>query len=258
MTRADQPVLNVRQRSREAADALQRHVLAGIASGKLKAGDRLPTERELAGMFGGGRATVRRVLAEFETQGLIGREVGRGTFVRETTAWAAPATAPAARRAPGPVAPGVAAILDSVAISERSSPADVMELRLMLEPHVIELAVSRASKADIDAMDDCLQQARRARTLEDFEHWDDMLHRSFAAASRNPLCMAIYDLVGSVRREAAWGELKRRTLTEALKKAHFDEHVKIVDAVRARDAMAARRLMQQHLEHIRRNMFGEG
>lgn len=246
--------MNVRERSREVAKSLRRYVVGRMSSGELQAGDKLPTERELVQMFGGGRSTIRRGLESLEKEGLIGREVGRGTFVRQVPAH------------PGPGAPGhsghgaanAPGLTDLQSVSRLASPADVMELRLMLEPQVIEQAVSRASQAQIDGMYDCLEQARRARTLEEFEHWDDMLHRSFAAASRNPLFSAVYAMIGAVRLEAEWGEIKRRTLTDEMKQKHFDEHVRIVDAVRARDAQVARAEMHQHLEHIRKNMFGLG
>jgi DNA-binding FadR family transcriptional regulator len=198
---------------------------------------------------------VRRVLSELETQGLIGREVGRGTFVRGVGA-AATRGAFAGSLLARVGTQQVADVVDLPSISRLASPADVMELRLVVEPLVIEMAVGRASQAEIEGMDDLLQRARQATTLEEFEHWDDMLHQSFAAASRNPLWAAVYAMVGAVRLESPWGELKRRTLTDELKKKHFNEHVAIVDAVRSRDAQLARRLMQQHLQHIRQNMFG--
>jgi DNA-binding FadR family transcriptional regulator len=250
--------LNVRERSREAGKALRKYVLGRIASGQLQQGDRLPTERELADMFGGGRSTVRRELGELEEEGIIGREVGRGTFVRKVPAGATANTfTNRALTSIGTIGSlGAAEIPDLASISRLASPADVMELRLMLEPLVVEQAVNRASQAEIDSMYECLDQARRSQTLEEFEHWDDVLHRCFAAASRNPLFVAVYAMVGAVRLEAQWGELKRRTLTDEMKKKHFDEHVRIVDALRSRNAKAARSEMQQHLDHIKRNMFG--
>ncbi|HYF20431.1 MAG TPA: FCD domain-containing protein [Ramlibacter sp.] len=246
--------MNVRERSREVAKSLRRYVVGRISSGQLQPGDKLPTERELVDMFGGGRSTIRRSLESLEKEGLIGREVGRGTFVKQRANGSSPAPHPLAGSA------GLSAIeaIDLQSVSRLASPADVMELRLMLEPQVIEQAVSRASQAQIDAMYDCLEQARRSRTLEEFEHWDDMLHRAFAAASRNPLFSAVYAMVGAVRLEAEWGEIKRRTLTDEMKQKHFDEHVRIVDAVRARNAQLARAEMQQHLDHIKQNMFGLG
>ncbi|MEU0602662.1 PLP-dependent aminotransferase family protein [Streptomyces sp. NPDC006393] len=58
-------------------------VLAGdIARGRLRAGDRLPTHRHLARTLGVTVGTVARAYAEAERRGLVGGEVGRGTFVR--------------------------------------------------------------------------------------------------------------------------------------------------------------------------------
>lgn len=241
-------VLNVRARARETAKALRQYLVSEFRAGRLKNGDRLPTERELTEMFGSGRPSVRRALQGLETEGWLAREVGRGTFLKLD------ALPPEGANAVSVAEPG--SRMDFSSIARRASPLDVMELRLSLEPDVVELSVSRASSAEIDVMYDCLEHARRAVTLEDFEHWDDMLHRSIAAASRNPLYVAAFALISAVRLEAEWGQLKRRTLTEDLKKKHFDEHVRIVDAVRDRDGAQARAEMLQHLTHIKRNMFG--
>jgi DNA-binding transcriptional MocR family regulator len=54
-----------------------------IAAGRLKAGDRLPTHRDLAWKLGVTVGTVTRAYAEAERRGLIAGEVGRGTFIRD-------------------------------------------------------------------------------------------------------------------------------------------------------------------------------
>jgi DNA-binding transcriptional MocR family regulator len=69
------------------ADGLARD----IAAGRLRAGDRLPTHRELAWKLGVTVGTVTRAYAEAERRGLIAGEVGRGTFIRDRTADVLPA-----------------------------------------------------------------------------------------------------------------------------------------------------------------------
>ncbi|MBN7796024.1 PLP-dependent aminotransferase family protein [Parahaliea mediterranea] len=56
---------------------------AGIRSGELPPGERLPTHRQLATQHGLALATASRVYAELESMGLVIGETGRGTFVRE-------------------------------------------------------------------------------------------------------------------------------------------------------------------------------
>ena len=60
------------------------HVLADIESGRLKDGERLPSEAELVQQFGASRPTVARALRDLQNLGLVERKVGSGTYVRKT------------------------------------------------------------------------------------------------------------------------------------------------------------------------------
>jgi GntR family transcriptional regulator len=68
--------------------AIAEKLSAGIRSGSLEPGTRLPPERQLAESLGVSRMTVRQALGALERQGLVRRVVGRGggTFVREPEA----------------------------------------------------------------------------------------------------------------------------------------------------------------------------
>ncbi|MBN1568661.1 MAG: GntR family transcriptional regulator [Acidobacteria bacterium] len=59
------------------------HVLADIESGRLKDGDRLPSEAELVRQFAASRPTVARALRDLQNLGLVERKVGSGTYVRK-------------------------------------------------------------------------------------------------------------------------------------------------------------------------------
>jgi DNA-binding LacI/PurR family transcriptional regulator len=60
------------------------YVLSNIESGKLKNGDRLPSEAELVQQFGLSRPTVARALHDLQSLGLVERKVGSGTYVRKS------------------------------------------------------------------------------------------------------------------------------------------------------------------------------
>jgi DNA-binding transcriptional MocR family regulator len=82
---------------RSLADALA----ADIAADRLRAGDRLPTQRRFARDHGVAVSTAARVYAELVRRGLVAGEVGRGTFVR--AAPPPPVTALTEPAAPGRV-----------------------------------------------------------------------------------------------------------------------------------------------------------
>lgn len=238
-TPEDRRAINLRTKSREVAKAIRRFIEDGIQSGEFGPGDKLPTERELAWRFGGGRNTVRRILVAMEEEGKIVRHVGRGTFISE-------------QAVPAPEA----ASLPLSEISQLSSPAELMELRLALEPVLADLAVQRASQREIETMLRCLEEARQARNLQEFEHWDDVLHRTIAEASRNTLFVKVYEMISAVRYQGEWERLKERSLSPEQREFHMSEHQRIVEAIRSRDALRARQEMESHLRHIQAGMFG--
>lgn len=233
---------NSRDRAREAAREIRRFIEAGITTQVLKPGDRLPTEREIATRFAAARNTVRKTLDSLEQEGVISREVGRGTFISSTIS--VPAIA------------GIGApISNNRDLVRQTSPRDLMEFRLSLEPSIAELAVARASGADIEQMQAAIEQSRVAKSLQQFEDCDDALHCTIAASTRNPLFSAFAVIVTQIRNQGDWGALKKKTLTDQMREVHTIEHVDIVNAIRRRDAAAAHAAMKFHLQNVKTMMF---
>src|SRR5260221_12806954 len=185
---------NVRDRSKEAAREIRRFIEVGISKQTLKPGDRLPTEREIASRFMAARNTVRKTLDGLEQEGIIIREVGRGTFVSGKLSVHAAA--------------GLGVPLSSnldLDLVRQTSPRDLMEFRLSLEPSIAELSVVRASGADIEQMQAAVDQSRVAKNLQQFEDCDDALHNAIAASTRNPLFSAFAVIVTEIRNQGDWG-----------------------------------------------------
>lgn len=216
-------------------------ITANIDKGLWKPGHKLPTERELSQRFGLARNTLRSGLAALAKEGRIMRHVGRGTFVASSVN--------------GNSEPLIKT--DLAARIVRASPAEVMDLRLMIEPQAIERATARATTDDLDAMQECLKRGKAARSVEDFEHWDAALHKRIVAAARNSLLATLYDAINLVRRQGEWGRLKERTLIPSRRKLYESQHDRIVEALRDRDNAAAVGALRDHLLTVRRNLVGE-
>ncbi len=216
---------------------LREAILDKLQSGHWRAGDRLPTERELSESHGVSRTTVRKALLDLKQQGLIEQTVGSGTFVTEHVG---------ARL-------GQRVQQDS---SQHTSPAELMEARLAMEPAIIEMAIRNANQADLQRMDACCVNAENAETLEAFEHWDAELHQAIADAAHNSFVGNVFNLMKTVRAQGDWGQLKKKSVTPERRLAYQAEHRAIVDALRDRDAVRARELTLAHLLHVRQNLLG--
>jgi GntR family uxuAB operon transcriptional repressor len=173
------------------------------------------------------------MLAQLEAEGSITRHVGRGTFLT--------------LHGEGP------RLKDSVA---HTSPAELMEARLRIEPALAEMIVTNATPADFERMEMCLDKAERATTLDEFELWDAALHQAMANATHNRFVVWVLDMVTAVREQAEWGKLKDRIVTPERRIRYQEEHRNVVRALRDRDAERARACILTHLQHARRNLFG--
>lgn len=227
--------MNVRDRSSTQSQAMRSYIDEQISSGAWRPGDRLPTERVLSEKYEIARNTVRSVLQALERDGRIVREVGRGTFVagREGDA-------------------GVTA----VPTVDDASPSDVMEVRLLVEPGMGELAVMRATQSDLDHIEKCIKRGEAARSWREFERWDAEFHEALARATKNRAVIEILQATNSIRDQAAWSNLKKRSLTSANRKTYEQQHRVILDALRKRDAKSVRVKINQHLLTVRGNLLG--
>lgn len=224
-------------------DALQQRIatLAGHP------GQRLPTERTLCEEFGLGRAVVRRVLQEFKRRQLITQTVGRGTFVAEDAGL---------RLAVGAGMQALALPSPAPLSAADVSPAELMAARLAIEPALIDMVVAHATAADFARMDECNRRAEAASALEDFELWDARFHEAVADAAHNGFVARVLRLMNEVRSQAAWGALKRRSVTPQRRLQYQRDHRALADALRQRDGERARALCVEHLLRVRANMLG--
>ena len=218
------------------ASGLRDYILANLRANRWQAGDRLPTERALCEQFGISRTSVRRVLHELKDLGAISQTVGSGTYVTGQA---------------GALVSGFAKV-DPV---RQTSPAELMEARLSLEPAIMEMVIGSATAVDFERMDTCCDQAEAATTLEEFEHWDGMLHEVIAVAAHNSFVANVFQLMNHVRNQGEWGVLKKRSVTPERRLQYQAEHRQLVEALKRRDVHEARAVATEHLLRVQRNLL---
>ena len=134
--------------------------------------------------------------------------------------------------------------------------SDVLAVRAIIEPEAAAAAVSSATGADIDAIQNAHLEASEQTDLAGFEHWDTEFHRLIYAATRNALLISFHDVLKASRNRPSWIALKRKVFTEEKRREYCRHHGEVTDCIRKRNAEGARLAMANHIRVIRDNLFG--
>lgn len=201
-----------------------------VREGRLKAGDRLPSERDLCERFGVSRVTVREALRVLETYGLVEIRVGArgGAIVSNPSSEA--------------LSRGLADLLTLSALTA----AEVTEARLVFEVGVIPLIVERATKEDIAALRELVAEGQRALDTGEYRvSMSAAFHVRLAAASHNS---AVEMLVHSFHGPMLMSLREAQVAAPLMGRRGTEEHLEIVEAIEARDAELASQIMRRHLQ----------
>ena len=205
-----------------------------IREGKLKAGDQLPSERELSETFKVSRTSVREALRTLETKGLIISRTGMGNFVADL-----------------PIE-SLVAPLAKLLIEEKTALADIFELRKLIEPQIATLAAERATAKDIQRMKQLLDKQREQVQRGDTGvEADTELHFAIGQATQNQaiekLVSGLLDVLSHSREESLQ--------TSGRRQASIDAHLAIVAAIEKHDKAKAREAMRYHIEQVEQNVL---
>jgi DNA-binding FadR family transcriptional regulator len=204
-----------------------------ILEGGYAHGEKLPAERQLAQAYGASRTTIRAALGQLEQERLVSRRVGSGTFVNF--------------RAPS----------DAEDIAEQTSPIELIEVRLAIEPYMVRLAVLNATARDIDRLAEAMARMADGSTdAETFTEFDEQFHLLIAEATRNPLMLWLYRQINLVRTHSQWNEMKDKVLTSTRIAEYNEQHRALFDAIRSRDVESAVAIVTNHLYYARRQLIG--
>ena len=207
-----------------------------IADGRLKPGDKLPPERELASALGVSRTSVRDAIRTLQATGLLEPRQGEGTVIRELST----------DTVVGPIA--------SALLTRRDLLVDLMAVRKMIEPAMAREAARHARPDEIRQMEAILsRQAARLEAGGLAIEEDSAFHDMIARASRNQVVPKVLDALMDLLREGRERSLQGRGRPQRSLRGHRQ----ILEAIRQRDAALAARAMLNHLEQIEETLLPE-
>jgi len=202
-------------------------IMASIASGKYKLGERLPSERDLAAAFKVSRPTIREAMISLEIRGLAEIRHGSGIYVTDH----APASAPGSD-------------LDIGAF-------ELTEARRLFEGEAAALAATTIT-------DECLEELQlivaqmadeNSRNEQDWTA-DRRFHVAIARATRNTAIAQVIENLLDMRHKSPLCVYMLERARHVGVQPRVNEHQRILVALRKRDPKAARNAMRGHLARV--------
>lgn len=219
--------------TRRAFEEIASQIRGRLARQALRAGDRLPPERELAGQFRVSRNTLREALRSLEIAGLLELRKGAtgGAFIKEGGGDAAVA--------------GLADLYHLGAIT----PEHLTEARIVIGTEVARLACARRTKEDLAALEanvTAAEEATRRGDVVQRAHINYEFHRLLARAARNPVLIVITDALMEMTRHfvESVGYMPNRYVMPSRRR--------LLAYLRAKDGEAAAREMESMLRRLQR------
>jgi len=203
-----------------------------IYRGKLKPGEKMMTERELAQAMNVSRTTVRDAIQRLVTMGLIVQKQGQGTFVKSVD-----------DTLDTPLARAMEA--------QDASIDDLLEVRMGLECNAAALAAQRADETDITALDQSItEMTEEVASGRLGTEADTAFHMAVAYAAKNPLHILImrnfYDyLFHGISENLACLYEEPENIQEILR-----QHRNILASIKARDPFEAYTAMKEHINYV--------
>lgn len=211
---------------------VSRQLRQSVFDGEYRPGDRLPSERELTELFGVSRIIVREAIWDLKKSGLVEIKRGAhgGAFVQEMKHNA------------------VTSVVHDALTMGGAGPADIIAVRLILEPSAAELAAINATDEDIEFIKKHLLTPPAKMTPETIK-WSIEFHRMIANASHNP----IFSLLVNILLDFAENLILSIFESNAWNKVYHDDHSHpaILEKIARKDAKAAKHIFYEHLLDIK-------
>ncbi|MDB5787532.1 MAG: GntR family transcriptional regulator [Caballeronia mineralivorans] len=215
-----------------------------IRTGRFAAESRLPSERELAALYGVGRPAVREAIGALQNEGLVVTKRNSGTYV----------------------APSASEFLTDGEHSGSTeetvpdfSPTGTLETRFILEPAIARRAAARGKRDrlaeqyldEMETVIDITNPEQRAL----WNNSDRLFHRQLAVMTGDALLVKIADEVAKTMDQPLWKRLKDDGIYDPMRiRLYASEHRLIYESIVSGDADAAGFYVEQHIKRVRRDI----
>ncbi|HHV64244.1 MAG TPA: FadR family transcriptional regulator [Peptococcaceae bacterium] len=204
-----------------------------ISEGQLKAGDRLPSERDLAERLQVSRASVREALSALEMMGLLEIRSGEGTYIKQVNI------------------DSLVAPLAWVLSMEKDTVLELLEVRKILETQAAMLAAVRAEAEELNDMREALEEMKMDLKTGRLGDTPDLnFHYAIARGTKNKILIRLMNAISDTMHQTLKTSRAKLYESEGIPERLYHEHAEIYQAIEARSPQEACKLMLAHLSGV--------
>ena len=214
-------------------------ILDLIRGGAFTAGDKLPPERTMAAKLGVSRPSVREAYCVLEIVGILESRAGSGTYVTSSD-------------------------IDQISIkrirdisTEEESPYEILEVRKMIEPELVLLAVENATESHIKEIGEALRRMKEEIEINgrySMEN-DTLFHMKIAEATGNALLFKVMRYIMDLIHERMWVNIiDGPDVVESDIKYDLEFHEGIYTCIKNRDRDNVRPVMIKRFSEIQKRI----
>jgi len=209
-------------------ERITQQIAAEIDKGVYAIGQRLPSERDLAQKFRVSRTTIREAMIALELDGLVDVRTGSGVYVTH--------------KSPP----------EGAHESRDVGPFELLEARRAIEGEACAMAALRITDEQLAQLSQLVKEMRdeNKRSVESSEDADRRFHELIAAATENSGMISAVQMLWDARVRSPQNRSMSAKVRSLGIKPRIDEHLVIVNALKKRDANAARAAMRDHLTRV--------
>lgn len=204
-----------------------------VSEGHVKAGDRLPSERDLAERLQVSRASVREALSALEMMGLVEIRSGEGTYIKQVNI------------------DSVVAPLAWVLSMEKDVVLELLEVRKILETQAVVLAAERAEAEELIEIRDALAEMKHDLEVGRLgDASDHSFHYAIARSTKNKILIRLMNAISDTMQQTLKTSRTKLYEKKGIPERLYQEHEKIYLAIADKSPQEASLCMLNHLEGV--------
>lgn len=203
-----------------------------VQDGKLKRGERLPSERDLVDMFNASRTSIREAIRSLEVLGFIECRHGEGNFIKQDNQ------------------DTLLQPLSLMLLLKESKPEDVLELRKILEVESVTIAAKKIEFSQLRELGAIRQILKTTKDVEVNARMDKEFHIKIARVSGNALTENLLSTINTLIDSFVKTPRGEFLLSDKHHETLALQHQKIYESLEKNDVAMAKKTMSEHIDYI--------